>query len=900
MSAENIDDVISENQRLWERKEELEETLRAIRCGEVDALVAPGPEGDQLFILKGALDAYRVMVEAMSDGAVTLTREGTILYCNECFAGMAGIPHSQVVGMSFRDMVAEHERRRFGEMLAQSLQGAVRNEILLQAADGKPTPVYLSMHNLPGSENRAIAVVVTDLAGAAEAAETKSLLAAIVESSEDAIISTTLDGLVLSWNPAAEKLFGYSAAEASNASLNTLIGPAERGGLVTPDMETVRLHKDGSPIAVSIVTSPIFDAKQTVVGASINLRDISERIKNQKQIQHLNRVYAVLSGINMLIVRAHNREELLSEACRIAVETGGFRSAMICIAEPQTHKVVSITSAGKDNELLAKIKSTLASEEESSQTMIAWAIREQQTVVSNNSVNDTRFVFATKYAEHGIRSIAVLPLIVADEAVGALALYSKETAFFHEEELKLLTELADDVVFAMDHLNKQEKINYLAYYDTLTGLANRSLFIERLTQHMRAAASEGNKLAVVIINPERFKNINESFGREAGDELLQMFAAWLAHDRGDVTLLARIEADHFAMVVPSLCHESGLLELMENMELALSTHRFHLNGSDLSISVKCGITVFPDDGDDASGLLVKAEAALNKTMKSAERFLFYAQSMTEVVADKLSMENMLREAIVNEEFVLHYQPKVNLESGEITGAEALIRWNSPVTGLVPPDQFIPILEETGLIHEVGRWALQKAIADNLSWRDTGLPAMRIAVNVSALQLRREDFIHVIERVISNHPRAAEGLELEITESLAMERVKDTTPVLEAIRAMGITIAIDDFGTGFSSLGYLAKLPVTTLKIDRAFVTDMTNGKKGMALVSSIINLAHTLGLKVVAEGVETEEQSRLLSLLNCDEIQGFLFSKALTRAEFEQKVLESTLSKKNRGTLEDQ
>ncbi|MDP4650230.1 MAG: bifunctional diguanylate cyclase/phosphodiesterase [Haliea sp.] len=482
----------------------------------------------------------------------------------------------------------------------------------------------------------------------------------------------------------------------------------------------------------------------------------------------------------------------------------------------------------------------------------------------------------------------------------SLALYSKETAFFHEEEIKLLTELADDVVFAMDYLNKQEKINYLAYYDTLTGLANRSLFIERLTQHMRAAASEGNKLAVVIINPERFKNINESFGREAGDELLQMFAAWLAHDRGDVTLLARIEADHFAMVVPSLCHESGLLELMENMELALSTHRFHLNGSDLSISVKCGITVFPDDGDDASGLLVKAEAALNKTMKSAERFLFYAQSMTEVVADKLSMENMLREAIVNEEFVLHYQPKVNLESGEITGAEALIRWNSPVTGLLPPDQFIPILEETGLIHEVGRWALQKAIADNLSWRDTGLPAMRIAVNVSALQLRREDFIHVIERVISNHPRAAEGLELEITESLAMERVKDTTPVLEAIRAMGITIAIDDFGTGFSSLSYLAKLPVTTLKIDRAFVTDMTNGKKGMALVSSIINLAHTLGLKVVAEGVETEEQSRLLSLLNCDEIQGFLFSKALTRVEFEQKVLESSLSKKNRGTLEDQ
>ena len=259
--------------------------------------------------------------------------------------------------------------------------------------------------------------------------------------------------------------------------------------------------------------------------------------------------------------------------------------------------------------------------------------------------------------------------------------------------------------------------------------------------------------------------------------------------------------------------------------------------------------------------------------------------MTETVAGKLTLENQLRQALDKEEFVLHYQPKVNLASGKLTSAEALIRWNDPRTGLVPPGRFIPILEETGLIYEVGRWALRKAIEDYLRWRAAGLPAVRIAVNVSPLQLRHRGFIAEIEQAIGIDAHAAAGLELEITESLIMEDVKHNIASLQAIRAMGVSIAIDDFGTGFSSLSYLAKLPVDTLKIDRSFVIDMTAGPEGLALVSTIINLAHSLKLKVVAEGVETEEQSRLLRLLNCDEMQGFLFSKPVPGEIFETRFL---------------
>jgi EAL domain-containing protein (putative c-di-GMP-specific phosphodiesterase class I) len=250
------------------------------------------------------------------------------------------------------------------------------------------------------------------------------------------------------------------------------------------------------------------------------------------------------------------------------------------------------------------------------------------------------------------------------------------------------------------------------------------------------------------------------------------------------------------------------------------------------------------------------------------------------------MENQLRHALDNGEFVLHYQPKMNLASGKLTSAEALIRWNDPNTGLlVPPGQFIPLLEETGLILEVGQWALRQAVADYLRWRDAGLEALRIAVNVSPLQLRDSAFVTQIEQVLGADPRAQGSIELEITESLVMADVQNNIERLNAIRALDVTIAIDDFGTGFSSLSYLAKLPVDTLKIDRSFVIEMTAGQQGLALVQTIITLAHSLKLKVVAEGVETEEQSRFLGLLSCDEIQGYLISKPLPFDLFEAKFL---------------
>jgi diguanylate cyclase (GGDEF)-like protein len=384
--------------------------------------------------------------------------------------------------------------------------------------------------------------------------------------------------------------------------------------------------------------------------------------------------------------------------------------------------------------------------------MTARAIREKKAVVSNDSKSDANLVFGKKYDEFGIRSMAILPLVVAGEAEGVLALYASEVEFFRDEELKLLKDLAGDISYAIDHIDQQERLDYLAYYDVLTGLANRRLFLERVALHMRNATSTGHELALFLIDLERFKNINDSLGQPAGDTLLKQVAEWLTLRTGDPNLLARVGADHFALVLPVVRKDGNVTRLVEITMDAFLQHPFRLNESVLRIAAKVGVAVFPDDGANADALFSNAEAALKKAKASGDRYLMYSQNMSASVAGKLTLENQLRQALDNEEFVLHYQPKVNLKSGKLTSAEALIRWNDPRTGLIAPARFIPILEETGLINDVGRWALRKAVEDYLRWRAAGLAAVRIAVNVSPLQLRKSR-LHRRNRAGNRHRRA---------------------------------------------------------------------------------------------------------------------------------------------------
>jgi diguanylate cyclase (GGDEF)-like protein len=625
-------------------------------------------------------------------------------------------------------------------------------------------------------------------------------------------------------------------------------------------------------------------------------KDRSKRKGAEDRLKHLNRVYAMATGISASMVRVRDRADLFNRSCQIAVEDGEFEMAWIAVIDHHENKIVTVAWAGVEGPVRSTIEECFSSSEgaPTGKTLAARAIRAKAAIVSNDVQNDEDLIFRKMHAESGVRSLAMIPLMVSGNVIGVLALYTSKPEFFDAAGLLLLTDLAGNVAFAVDHLEREERLQRLYYYDVLTGLPNRRSFLERVTQSMLTATDDGHKIAVFLIDLERFKKLNDSLGRPAGDALLKQVAEWLGRNAGNIDLVARIDADHFAVVLPKVAYEVDVARLLDKTIAAFMSNEFSLNDAVYRVAAKIGVAIYPDDGTDADTLLQNAEAALKKAKTSRDRYLFYAQKMTETVATSLGMENRLRRALERDEFVLHYQPKVNLVSGKLTGAEALIRWNDPVSGLTLPGRFIPILEDTGLIHDVGRWVLRKAIEDYQRWRNDGLPAVRIAVNVSPLQLRNPNFVADIQEAVNIAADAAAGLQLEITESLIMQDVNRSIVGLHAIRALGVTIAIDDFGTGFSSLNYLTKLPVDTLKIDRSFVTEMASGTDGLTLVSVIINLAHKLKLNTVAEGVETEEQLRQLRLLDCDEMQGYLFGKPVPVDIFEQMYMSFAPSESSR------
>jgi diguanylate cyclase (GGDEF)-like protein/PAS domain S-box-containing protein len=835
----------------------------------------------------------RVLIDLLPAMIWFKDTENRILRVNKHAAQAAGMSVEEIEGKPSIEIYPQDAARYYVDDLKVIRSGKSKQAIVESVRGPDNNELWVQTDKVPFCDKDGkvlgICVMVQDITERKQAEQAlrsseERFKTMFVQAPLGIALIDSLDGYIYEANPRFAEIAGRSMEEMANIDWLQITHPDDvqadlenmalmnAGKINGFQMEKRYLHPDGTAVWINMTIASLKLADQLHPRHLCMIEDITEYKAAEASVKYLNRVLSVLSGINSLIVRVNDREELFREACNIAVEAGGFRMAMIVIVDQSTMLPVSIISTGKDEELLLSVKNVMSSSEGMQTTLVAQAMREKKAVISNYTQNDPRLLFGKQYAAAGVNSMTVLPLIVSDEAAGAIALYANEAEFFQKDEIKLLTELASDIAYAIDHIEKHERLNYLAYYDELTGLANRSLFLERAAQYVHSAISGRHKLAIGLINLERFKNINDSLGRPAGDCLLKQVAAWLTQFAQDANLLARIDADHFAIVLPEIKTDGNLAILIENLMAAFQEHAFNLSDTTFRIGIKIGIAVFPDDGDNVDTLYMNAEAALKKTRLSGDRYLFYTQKMTEAVAEKLDLENRLRRAIDNEEFVLYYQPKVNLMSGEVTSAEALIRWNDPITGLVSPDKFIPILEETGMIIEVGCWALRRAVTDWLSWRNAGLPAVRIAVNVSPLQLHSLNFIDEIKEILSIDADAVAGLELEITESLIMQDIGLSTTRLEAVRALGMTVAIDDFGTGFSSLNYLSKLPVDTLKIDRSFVIEMDK-PEGLALVTTIIVMAHALKLKVVAEGVETEQQMRQLLSLNCDEMQGFLFSK---------------------------
>ncbi|KGJ99682.1 two-component system response regulator [Thalassotalea sp. ND16A] len=498
------------------------------------------------------------------------------------------------------------------------------------------------------------------------------------------------------------------------------------------------------------------------------------------------------------------------------------------------------------------------------------------------------------------KDIPILMVTGADDYQSILQAYEIGATDFLPKPIRwpMITHRVKYMLRSRDALrelkNSQQRLQYLAYHDSLTGLANRESFNEHLQKFLTLADRGNYHVGVLFIDLDRFKRINDTLGHNFGDRVLQKIAKvlnsnlrncdLLARSQEDVpkTAVARLGGDEFTVFLSRVDCVDDIAVVAQRIIDSIS-QPIKIEQYEVTVTPSIGISVYPEDGTNVTNLMKNADVAMYHAKDQGRQcFKFYSESLNNRAIERLQIEQNLRKALENNEFSLNYQPQVNVNSKQIVGVEALLRWQNPELGFVSPADFIPIAEETGLIIDIGEWVLKQACEQAKSWLDAGFPPCRMSINLSSIQFKRGSLVGVVQNVLEQTGLPAELLELELTESAIMTDVEENIFRLEQIKALGVGIAVDDFGTGYSSLSYLKKFPITSLKIDRSFIADIATSCDDVGIVKAIIALAETLNLSVIAEGVETTSQLQILQKFNCSVIQGYLFSRPLIATDFEK------------------
>jgi len=720
----------------------------------------------------------------------------------------------------------------------------------------------------------------------------------IVATSQDWIWELGSDNEIVFTSPSAAQILGRRLEAVRHEDFIALVAAEDRAAVAASLNElrgkrtTVRflarfVRENMSPGWLETRALARLDDKGMVIGIRGSSRDVSEQQEQQARISHLTRVLHMVSGVNGALVRLRDRDSLLTETCRLAVEVGGYSLATVWLTEAGGRAIRSVVTAGIRDAEPAGVGLPLAGADGADLSMMAKAIRTQQAAVAADIMDPSVPVSQRELLRaSGVRGLVALPLLVDGTSVGALVLGSGSASPLDDGELNLLREVAANLSFALQYLQREDAVHFLSYFDALTGLAKRRLFCDRLGRRLASRVGPEIRPAIVVFDIERLGVVNDSAGRHVGDALLQHVSDRLRQQVAETEDLAHLGGGTFCVSMPLLGSVDHAVARLHERIAALFARPFEIEGHTIRAVARAGIARYPDDGESALELIENAEAALKSAKSAGERFLPYHLQMHRGQDKRLDLESRLRAALEERQFVLHYQPKVDIGSGELVGLEALIRWQDPARGLIAPSEFLPVLEATQMIVEVGEWVLDQALEDARRWFDAGLQT-RVAINVSPWQLRRGDFADRVLARLNGRESFPGGLDLEITESALLQDPDETRRKLELLRASGVGIAIDDFGTGYSSLSRLSMLPVDTLKIDRSFTSGLPDNEVSLALVSTIIALARTFRLLTVAEGVETAGQFETLRKLGCEQSQGYLHGRPQPYEEITRRLVEA-------------
>jgi len=616
---------------------------------------------------------------------------------------------------------------------------------------------------------------------------------------------------------------------------------------------------------------------------SANISYALDNFDHEAARARLSRMFAALSATNEAIMRAKSRSELFELVCEAAANGGKFTSTSIGLVQAGEDFLAVAAASGP---MAAKSRSVRLSVREDcpeGRSISGIAFRSGKPCISNDYLADPRgAMFHESIRSDGASAVAAFPLFNGGQPIGIMLFCAAEKGAFTPGSVDLLQRLADNIAFALDNFDRadektraDERIEYLASHDSLTGLPNRDMFNRLLHSAMADAWRRQLQFALLFIDLDRFKIINDSLGHEAGDTLLAEIASRLRQNLGSGDIVARLGGDEFVVILEHSAERDDIEGIARKL-LAAVSQPVQLSGYECHATASIGIATFPEHGSDVHTLTKNADMAMYLAKEDGKNnFRFFTKAVKMQSIERLTLENCLRQALARNEFSLHYQPKVDLGTGQITGVEALLRWTHVEHGMLPPGQFIPLAEETGLIVPIGRWVLREACAQNMAWQRCGLRPVSMAVNLSPRQFSDENLLQDIDEALAASGMLPVLLQLEVTESMMKRDVARAIRVLDAIQSRGIRIAIDDFGTGYSSMSLMKQFPIDTIKIDRSFVRDLPDDTEDQAIAQAIISMGRALGMTIVAEGVETVEQETFLRAHGCDEMQGFLFSRPL-------------------------